>query len=133
MEQTACVLVSERSVDRMDVRSTWQGGIGVARAFTACGTAAAFPFGVQIAGFHDVRMRSVSPVPVTIDRLGDAFYVYDNLFCCWGSGRTLEEARLQYESNVYDTYVGLLSHKDRLAVVAKDRLAKLAEHVTIQI
>lgn len=64
-------------------------------------------------------------IPAMIHFMDGLIYVVDDMNFTWGSGKTFEEAKLDYELNLIDCYETLTKNEHRLSQMAQDEMAKL--------
>lgn len=88
-----------------------------------------YPFELEITTLKTDGFALLQPIPVTVNMAGNTTYISDDLFYCWGSGDTLQEAELDYTVNLLEEYQDLFVARDSLSRLAANRLKALKQYI----
>lgn len=88
-----------------------------------------YPFELEITTLKMDDIGLLQPIPVTVNMVGNTTYVSDDLFYCWGSGATLQEAEGDYAANLLEEYQDLFVARDSLSRLAANRLKTIEQYI----
>jgi hypothetical protein len=83
----------------------------------------------DLTGLLTARYRLVLPISLRRSVEGARHFVSDGELNCWGEGASFDEARVDYEANLVETYEDLSNSCEPLSRLAAERLDAIRRHL----
>ena len=83
----------------------------------------------DLTGLLTTRYRLVLPISLRRSVEGSRHFVSDGELNCWGEGASFDEARVDYEANLVETYEDLSNSYEPLSRLASERLDAIRRHL----